>query len=370
MIDLGIPSTTVGGHTCGVAITTIHTGFQQATLSLGYVGSAQRDESAKSTVTFAGFQKVSSTGSFRAQTKLFLNVSYDDKWKATPVSSNVTQLYEGILTQNILTRRTPSAACSSDDSPLALQMTGHAYHNNSQGIRVDHSYGFGVSKTFVFGHSTDQIKPGCARAADPYSQRVLLGADVRSVNYILYPPGSTLHGVGTQLQIGYSRAFPSKQVIGLTAAGIPVYNRATMSQAAGIFEYDVPIKSSWAVQFSVSDNYYEIAPKTFNKNYVNTGLGLSSVPRKRPHQSEERTMTTTKKTVTAKAKKTSPKIEKIELHQWLSALKNNHKTALADAATPSGCCQVQNQQTGGVFQIPTDAATCQSIGGVFIPGPC
>jgi hypothetical protein len=76
------------------------------------------------------------------------------------------------------------------------------------------------------------------------------------------------------------------------------------------------------------------------------------------------------KTVATKGKKSSPKIEKIELHQWLGVIKDTHETALAAAATPSGCCQVQNQQTGGVFQIPTDAATCQSIGGVFIPGPC
>lgn len=280
MIDLGIPPTTVGGHMCGAAISPIHTGLQQATLSLGYVGSAQRDESAKSTVTFAGYQKVSSTGSFRAQTKLFLNVSYDDKWKATPLSSNVTQLYEGLLTQNIFNRRTPSAACSSDDAPLAFQITGHAYHNNSQGIRVDQSYGFGISKTFVLGQSTDPIKPGCARAANPYSSRFLVGADVRSVNYILYPPGSTLHGVGTQFQLGYSRTFPSKQVVALTIAGVPVYNRTTMSQASGIFDYAVPIKSSWAVLFSVSDNYYEIAPKTFNKNYVNISLGIKFSPAK------------------------------------------------------------------------------------------
>ena len=86
---------------------------------------------------------------------------------------------------------------------------------------------------------------------------------------------------------------------------------------------------------------------------------------------------TTKKKVAAKVKaaalkgkKSSPQVEQIALHQWLGMIQNNHETTIAAATTPSGCCQVQNQQTGGVFQIPTDAATCQSIGGVFIPGPC
>jgi hypothetical protein len=71
-------------------------------------------------------------------------------------------------------------------------------------------------------------------------------------------------------------------------------------------------------------------------------------------------------------KKVSPKIEKVDLETWMSTIKSGHENALAAtaAATPVGCCQVQNQQTGGVFQIATDAATCQSIGGVFVPGPC
>lgn len=71
-----------------------------------------------------------------------------------------------------------------------------------------------------------------------------------------------------------------------------------------------------------------------------------------------------------KRKKIAPKTEKVSLEHFLSVVKNSHLTALATAGNPSGCCQVQNTATGGVFQIPTDAATCQSIGGVFTPGPC
>jgi hypothetical protein len=75
--------------------------------------------------------------------------------------------------------------------------------------------------------------------------------------------------------------------------------------------------------------------------------------------------------VKVRKKKVAPKSEKVSLEHWLSHVKSSHDDALASSgASPSGCCQVQNQQTGGVFQIPTDAATCQSIGGVFTPGPC
>jgi len=66
----------------------------------------------------------------------------------------------------------------------------------------------------------------------------------------------------------------------------------------------------------------------------------------------------------------APKTEKVSLDQFLSVIKQSHDSALPADGSPVGCCQVQNNQTGGVFKIPTDAATCQSLGGVFTPGPC
>jgi hypothetical protein len=66
------------------------------------------------------------------------------------------------------------------------------------------------------------------------------------------------------------------------------------------------------------------------------------------------------------------KIEKVTLEKWLDVIKDSHTQAAASATAtaPAGCCLVQNQQTGGVYQIPTDAGTCQAIGGIFTPGPC
>ncbi|MGD0800020.1 MAG: hypothetical protein ABR906_01760 [Terracidiphilus sp.] len=282
MVNQGASSVTIAGHLCAGAVSLIHSGFQSATLSVGYIGSAQRDESAKGTITVAGYQGLTTAENFRGKTYFFLNGSYDDKWKATRFSSNVTQTYEGLLTQSIFSKPTPAVKCSSDDYPFAYLLTGHAYHNNSQGIQVDQSYSFGLSKYFVLGNAAGPVTPGCSRAANPYSQRVQLSADLRSVNYILYPPGSSVHGVGTQLQIGYSRALPTKtmQYVAMTIGGVPVFNNANMSQASGVFLYELSFNPSWAVQFSAADNYYEIAPKTFNKNYVNLSLGIKFTPSK------------------------------------------------------------------------------------------
>jgi hypothetical protein len=77
-----------------------------------------------------------------------------------------------------------------------------------------------------------------------------------------------------------------------------------------------------------------------------------------------------KAVTTKKQNKIEAKTEKVSLEHWLGAIKSSHEQALAAAVSPSGCCQVQNQQTGGVFKIPTDAATCQAMGGVFTAGPC
>lgn len=62
--------------------------------------------------------------------------------------------------------------------------------------------------------------------------------------------------------------------------------------------------------------------------------------------------------------------QKISLKGWLAEIKKSHEMAAAPPASPSGCCQVSNPQTGGFYLIPTDAATCQAIGGTFTPGPC
>ena len=66
-------------------------------------------------------------------------------------------------------------------------------------------------------------------------------------------------------------------------------------------------------------------------------------------------------------------VQKISLEQWLDIVKSGHEEAakaMIPAADGAGCCTVQNPQTGGVYQIPTDAATCTAIGGTFSPGPC
>jgi hypothetical protein len=258
---------------------TIHSGFQSVSIALGYIGSAQRDESAKGTVVVAGYQGLDSAGSFRGKTTLVLGVAYDDKWKATPLSSNVTQNYSGILTQDIFSQRTPMMKCPSDDPPFAYALTASAYHNNSQGIQVDQSYGFGFSKAFVIAKAAGPPASGCRRAAAPSFSTIGLTADLRSVNDTLYAPGQNAHGVGTQLQVSFSRTFlPSKQTVVLTAGGVPVYNNTAMSEAMGSFMYAVPILSTVQLLVQAEDNYDEIAPKTFNKNYLNLSIGIKYSP--------------------------------------------------------------------------------------------
>lgn len=275
MVAPGVHPISVGGVNCAPVASGVRSGFQNASLSVGYVGSAQRDESAKGTITLADYQGLDTTGSFRGKTYLFLNAAYDDKWKATPHSSNVTNTYEGLLQQSLFRGSVPESQCSADDPPLAYQLIGHAYHNNSQGILVDQSYGFGILKSLIFTKSKDAPQPGCSRPADSFAQRLDLSADIRSVNYLLYSPGTSDHGIGTQLQIGYSKVFRSKQIVGLTIGGVPVYNRADMSQASGALIYIVPFNASWGLKLNVQDEYYEIAPKTFNKNYVNVSIGIT-----------------------------------------------------------------------------------------------
>jgi hypothetical protein len=253
---------------------TFFNGFQAASLSGGIVGSAQRDASVKSSFTLASYQGLDSQGSFRAKTGIVGTASYDDKWKSTPLQANVTQLYEGILKQDVFLKRTPLAKCGSDVQPLSVHVTGYAYHNNSQGIRVDQSDGVGVQKTWVSAAKSATPSTACAKSAPIHPFTVELEGDIRSINYILYQAPGASHGLGIGVRIGASKMLAKSQVIAFSITGTPVLNDASMSNASGYATYVIPINPQWGLQFTVSDNYYQVAPTTFNKNYVSATFGV------------------------------------------------------------------------------------------------
>jgi hypothetical protein len=60
--------------------------------------------------------------------------------------------------------------------------------------------------------------------------------------------------------------------------GVPVFNNGHSWQASGSFDYVTPITKKLGVVLSAVDNYFEIAPRTFNKNYVKISLGLQYTP--------------------------------------------------------------------------------------------
>lgn len=262
------------GTACTAVKATFFNGFQAASLSGGIVGSAQRDASVKASFTLAAYQGLDSHGSFRAKTGFVGTASYDDKWKSTPLQGNVTQFYEGILTQDLFFKRTPLAKCGSDAQPLSVHVSGYAYHNNSQGIRVDQSDGVGVQKTWVSAAKGGTPSTGCAKSAPLHPFTVELEGDIRSVNYILYQAPEASHGVGIGIRIGASKMFAKSQVIAFSISGTPVLNNVSMSNASGYATYVIPIDPQWSLQFTVSDNYYQVAPTTFNKNYVSATFGV------------------------------------------------------------------------------------------------
>lgn len=274
MRDPNTPAVPLFGTACTAVTATFFNGFQAASLSGGIVGSAQRDASVKASFTLAAYQGLDSHGSFRAKTGFVGTASYDDKWKSTPLQANVTQLYEGILTQDVFFRRTPLAKCGSDAQPLSVHVIGYAYHNNSQGIRVDQSDGVGVQKTWVGATQGGAVTAECTRGVPVHPFTVQLEGDIRSVNYILYQAASASHGIGIGIRIGASKMFAKSQVIAFSISGTPVLNDVSMSNASGYATYVIPINPKWSLQFTVSDNYYQVAPTTFNKNYVSATFGV------------------------------------------------------------------------------------------------
>jgi hypothetical protein len=230
-------------------------GLEAFTISMGFTGSASRDESYSAAPTFYALETKA-----RARTLLNLSASYDDKWKATPLSSNVTQVYSGRLQQLFNT-----------GANSAVFVSASAYRNNSQGIIVDQAYAVGAAKTISY-----------PKGKNSYLESDL---DLRAIRDEMKAPGPTVLLAGSNLSLSYSRRFDgpasppgvaARQPTSLVfkAGAVPVFNRANSWQAYGTFDCFHPVTKSWSVGLQAVDNYFEIAPKGYNKNYLKMGLSI------------------------------------------------------------------------------------------------
>ena len=219
--------------------------IESASFSFSGTDSASRDVGEKTTLDILHGQ----AGNGWGQTRLFLMANYDDKWKSKPLSSNVSELYSGQLAQ--FWQFHPAAYLG----PIAK-----AYRNNTQGIRVEQTYGFGMEKDLALGGGNS----------------VTLGVWPGAILENLYSPGQSVNLFGVQLRTQLT------QPIGTTSGSVvtaltytPALNQTHDWTATGLWSLNLPINAHWSITIQVQDNYYEIAPKTFNKNYLLPSIGVT-----------------------------------------------------------------------------------------------
>ena len=228
-------------------------GLLSTKVSLGFTGSAQRDQSYSTALSFFANEGHNADGSYRARTLLLLAPSYDEKWKATAHSANVTQVYVGTL-QQLFRANSPRI------SPFLI---GSAYHNNGQGVRVDQAYGLGIlERVHLARHNSLEFDE-----------------DVRAIGDNLYKPGKDAWLVGSALSVAYTKLWlPSDNALTVKVGSVPVFNQGDAWRASGSVDYALKLSKSLSIVFETADNYFQIAPKTFNKNYIKTGLTLQYKP--------------------------------------------------------------------------------------------
>jgi hypothetical protein len=218
--------------------------LRKASLSVSGYDSASRDIGAMATLDFDH----GLTNEGWGETRFLMSGSYDDKWKHAPLTSNVTQNYSGSLQQLRQFRKTTYFV------PYA-----RAYHNNTQGIRVEQVYGASATQPVTI----------------PHGYNVELSAGPQGIVDNLYAPGHSTNLFGLRLSSYLDHVFPNKFEIETDASYTPVFTQARAWSASGFFSLDIPISSRWSLHLAAIDNYYEIAPKTFNKNYLQPSIGLA-----------------------------------------------------------------------------------------------
>jgi hypothetical protein len=216
----------------------------KASFGLTGTDSASRDAGGKVTLDLGHGSQSHGIG----ETVLLTGANYDDKWKAAPSSSNVTQSYSGQLYQS---RQFATYAAW---GPAAT-----AYHNNTQGIRVEQTYGAGIAMDDYLGNGTS----------------VQLGAFMEALLENLYSPGVSTNLGGIHLEGELDHKLGKQVSTDVTLAGTPVFTQAHAWSASGSFDLNVTITQHWSIDFNAQDNYYEIAPKTFNKNYLAPSINLT-----------------------------------------------------------------------------------------------
>lgn len=218
--------------------------LRKASISVSGFDSASKDVGAKVTLDFDHGLQNEGWG----ESQLVANGTYDDKWKHTAFSSNVTQNYSASLFQ--LRQFRPSTAWG----PYAT-----AYHNNTQGIRVEQIYGAGITQAVKLA-SSDYLS---------------LSIGMQAMLEDLYTPGKSTNLAGLHLGAELNHEFGNRTSVDMKLAATPVFTQDRAWSAAADFDFAIPISRRWSLQFEVIDNYYEIAPKTFNKNYLAPSIGIS-----------------------------------------------------------------------------------------------
>jgi hypothetical protein len=195
-----------------------------------------------------GFNTGSEEAFLHQTTTLGMEANYTDSRKAGGAAV-ITELYSGILQQNIYLRDVDANAKYSKDGPYLYGIANY-YHNLSLGMNLAQEYGGGIGWGGMHGPST-----------------YLLAADLRYLDEDLYAPGKPFSGVASGLTEQYSYTFREGITISQRVLWLPVLNHSRAYQLRATASIDVPINSSLSFGFTVLDDYLENAPPKSLPNY-------------------------------------------------------------------------------------------------------
>lgn len=225
--------------------------IRKVSLNISGTDSASRDLGGRATLDLQHGQETKGIG----LTELLLNGSYDDRWKSKTLSSNVSQLYSGELVDFWQLRSGTNATVYF--APRAVE-----YHNNTQGVRVEQAYGAGL----------EQI----ARLGKKKTDSLALAFWPQAMLENIYAPGKSVNLFGVNLMGDLDLPFGNNNQWGVETklTYTPALTETHDWNTTGSWTLTVPLSQRWSMNFTVIDNYYEIAPLTFDKNYLQPSIGF------------------------------------------------------------------------------------------------
>jgi hypothetical protein len=199
---------------------------------------------------------------------------YEDTWKATPLSSTVTQKYVASFDALRAINNFSSPTLGKYGGAIAQVGEGHI---NTQGIRSNAVVGMGY---FLQLGALDASLGDPKDKQDKHNSYLLVALQLEGNFVSVYAPGTSRNGAAAYALFRGRKDWGNFDGTISATLTVPFQDTSHTLQSAfdGKLTYVIPSRNvnySWGITFETTFDYYGVAPPTYDSNAVSPSIGIT-----------------------------------------------------------------------------------------------